>query len=235
MSAMSRVECLVYGALGGMCPTIAKLAGFYSTRADPPLPEVGVWIGLGLFAFLGSIIAIGFGANEIKAAIIAGIAAPGIVTNIASGVTAEARQAEMVSSTYLFGLSPAYAQSEDTGAGRVLDLQLYGQNRVIELVPSVEGGMPAHLNLPIEAIVTEGGVQSQVSVGTLSDPSIRNLVLPEGTTALQIGPTQIPLPADDSSLKVTIETAPTWGGDLLWALGGSRTYEVQQIQIAPQQ
>lgn len=235
---MSRMECFIFGALGGMCPTIASLAGYYATKPKDPMPEISVLIGLGLFAVLGSIVAMGFGAREVKAAIVAGIAAPGIVTNIASGVAGDRAKTELsapaaIPTSMIFGITAAFAQSDDIGTGRLIDPQLYGNNPVIQVVPSIQGGVPSNLDLPVTATVSQDGAATDVLVGTISDGSARSFVLPENTTALQIGDANVPLSDPGGSVNVVIETKPTFGGDLLWALGGKRTYEVQGIEVLP--
>ena len=234
---MSRSECLLFGALGGMCPTIANLASSFSAQPEQPLPKIGALIALGLFAFLGSIIAMGFGAREVKAAIVAGIAAPGIVTNIVSGAQSAANTTTFapVVTGYLIGVSPAFAQSEDIGTGRLVDPALYGGNRAIQIVPAFEGGTPDAVNLPVIADVAIDGTTTQVQVGTIFSPAPQTIILPEGVTGLTVGDEMVLLTPADQSVSVQIDTAPTLTGDLLWALGGKRTYQIEQIQLTPQQ
>lgn len=228
---MPKLECLLFGALGGMCPTLSHLAGFYSTKPGDPLPEIGVYIGLGLFALLGAIIAAGFGAREVRAAIIAGIAAPAIVTNVATGATAEARraQAQPVVVGSLLGVAAAHAQSLPANA---ITQEMYRSNRLVTVTPLIEGGVPSKLDLEIVAIIGAGGDgPSEVDLGQLQTQAAQTLVLPEGTTALEIGGTQIDLPPDATAVDARIATTPTLKGDLLWALGGRRAYEVKDLNL----
>lgn len=227
---MPKLECLLFGALGGMCPTISHLAGFYSTKPTDPLPELGVFIGLALFALLGAIIAAGFGAREVKAAIIAGIAAPAIVTNVATGATAEAKRAkpEAVIEGSLLGIAAAYAQSLPANA---ITPEMYKSNRLVTVTPRIEGGVPSKLDLEIVAIIGDGSGQAEVDLGRLESQTAQTLVLPEGTTALEIGGQPVELPPDATAVDALIETSPTLKGDLLWALGGRRSYEVKDLSL----
>jgi hypothetical protein len=66
-----------WGAIGGMLPTLGKVAGTFGANFDAPMPNlVGVSIALGLYAILGSIMARVIGNSDLKQAVVAGIAAP---------------------------------------------------------------------------------------------------------------------------------------------------------------
>ena len=231
---MALKESLFFGALGGICPTIAQLAGSYSAKPGQPLPELGVLFGLSLFALLGAIIATGFGAKEIKAAIAAGIAAPAIVTNIVSGVEnqAAAPPVEIAVSAIFSSLGAAYAQSEDIGTGRLIDPTLYGGGRVIQIVPQITGG-DSGLNLPVFAQIGGESGESPVQVGTILTGAPQIIPIPEGTTALVIGQQSVPLSSENVSVDVRIDTSPTFAGDLLWAFGGRRTYAAEDVTLLP--
>jgi hypothetical protein len=78
---------VICGALGGTCPTVANLGAFYLANPLAAMPSPGLMVGMGLFAVLGAIVAIGFGTESPRAAIIAGIAAPAIVSSALDGAT----------------------------------------------------------------------------------------------------------------------------------------------------
>jgi hypothetical protein len=231
---MALKESLFFGALGGVCPTIAQLAGSYSAKPSQPLPELGLLFGMGLFALLGAIIATGFGAKEIRAAIAAGIAAPAIVTNIVSGVANQKPPPEDVPAVTasLLSFGAAFAQSEDIGTGRLIDPTLYGGGRVIQIVPQITGG-EAGLNLPVFAQIGGQAGDSPVQIGTIVTGAPQIVPVPEGTTALMVGQQSVPLTDSTVSVDVMIDTAPTFGGDLLWAFGGKRTYAIEDVTLVP--
>ena len=79
---------LMWGAMGGVLPTIAKIASGFAANFDAPFPNaVGVLIALGGYAFLGAVIGRAMGNPDMKQALIAGIAAPAILTNVVNGVS----------------------------------------------------------------------------------------------------------------------------------------------------
>ncbi|MEZ5779201.1 MAG: hypothetical protein R3E44_12650 [Paracoccaceae bacterium] len=227
---MSRLECLTFGALGGMCPTLAHLASFYATKPGSDLPELGLFIGLALFAVLGSVIAVGFGAKEVKAAVVAGIAAPGIVSNIAAGAAAEAKRADAETAAISFFVGAAYAQT-DTVTGIVIDPAIYGDSRAVRILPTIKGGAPDGLNLPVTAVVTVDGTETQVPVSAIHGDTAQTIVVPKATTALLIGTTLVPIGETHQSVDVVIETAPSIAGDFLWALGAQRSYSVRDVDL----
>lgn len=228
---MTYMQCILCGALGGACPTIAKLASYYSTQPTAPIPELGALIGLGLFAVLGGIIATAFGSKDVKAAIVAGIAAPGIVTNVVAGQqqTQFASVAEAPKITTaglgiegLLGISAAYAQTDpDTmrGGGMTLTVQ-----------PVISGGKFAGR---LEVFAGTGDGPVDLPVGVLAPGgAAQQIVVPVGTTRLRVGDVEIPVNGT-RDVTVTITTEPSFGRDLLWALGGQRKYDVKDVEITP--
>ena len=76
----------IFAAFGGMLPTFSHLAATYTTQPDTPLPTLGVVFGLGLFSIISVVLCVAFNQTELRQALVMGIAAPGIITNILSGV-----------------------------------------------------------------------------------------------------------------------------------------------------
>ncbi|SEV96084.1 hypothetical protein SAMN04488515_0415 [Cognatiyoonia koreensis] len=215
---------LACGAFGGMCPSIAKLASVYSTNPDAPMPVFGAYLAMGLFAFLGGGIALGFGAREVKAAIIAGIAAPGIVTNIVSG--AAERQDEDIRTTALtLFATPAYAQVQE-----IKPILIEATGRVLTITPQITGGQIGASGLEITFENASGMTFQGTTLYNAKAPFVQ-VVVPDDATVLVIGSKKFPLPADASDAQLMVETSPTLGGDLLWALGGDRRYAVGNITV----
>lgn len=226
------ITIFLFGAFGGCCPTIAKLASFYTTNPAGGLPQLGTYIGLALFGILGAIIAVGFGAKELKAAIVAGIAAPGLVTNIVAGSTAAAnnpggaQQQAMLESILI---SPAYAQETDLGF-TVEPLPGYRGLRVLTLNPVFDGPMPTDGEVEYRFLDQNGTALPGGGV-IVADEDGLIVPVPDGAASIAIGPSVTALPDDNDVLDVTITTAPSLGGDLLWALGASRSFTVQDINV----
>lgn len=221
----------LFGAFGGCCPTIAKLASFYSTNPAGGLPQLGTYIGLVLFGVLGAIIAVGFGAKELKAAIVAGIAAPGLVTNIVAGSSAadKATQGQQQAMMHSIFISSAYAQvAEETFT--VEPLPGYRGLRVLTLNPTFDGPEPTDGQVEYRFLDESG---TALRGGGVIIPDEQGLVVPvpDGAVSIAIGPSVTPLPENSDILDFTIQTAPSLGGDLLWALGATRSYTVQSIDV----
>jgi hypothetical protein len=114
------------GAIGGMLPTIARLAATYVAQPLTPLPEIGLYFGLALYAGIGSAVAFVMAPFdrrqivlvELRQALIAGIAAPAILGNIIAGAAetrpkmATAIMIEDILST-MSPVGSARAQEED--------------------------------------------------------------------------------------------------------------------------
>ncbi|MEY1556519.1 hypothetical protein AB3Y40_12880 [Yoonia sp. R2331] len=224
---MKTSTILMFGAFGGCCPTLARLASFYSTNPGGGMPQAGVFIGIALFAILGAFIAVGFGARELKAAIVAGIAAPGLVTNIVNGAgagaTARAPAAVIAPS---FFISAAHADDAP----------------VVEVLPSFRGGDLLTLSATWEGPNPKGAQVDYRFVdangtflggGGALVPGEGAVVVPVpvGATALAVGPEQTALPAQIDTAAITITTGTSLGGDLLWALGADRAYHIESVTV----
>jgi hypothetical protein len=79
-------ECLLIAAIGGLLPTAAKMATVYTVNPATPMPEAGLYFGLLLFSAIGAALAYGLSENSVKQALLLGVCAPGIITNMVAGV-----------------------------------------------------------------------------------------------------------------------------------------------------
>lgn len=216
---------LAFGAFGGCCPTIARLASFYSTNPGSDMPQLGVYLAMGLFAILGAFIAVGFGADEVKAAIVAGIAAPGLVTNIVAGANSggPGTPGADVVALSLFA-APAFAQQVETESA------LTNTTRTITLTPTFTGPAPTQNQVEYRFVTDTGTFLPGGGVLVPEEDGVA-VPVPEGATNLAIGATITPLPDDSTAAQITIQTAPSLGGDLVWALGGQRRYDVTGVDV----
>lgn len=224
---MKTSTILMFGAFGGCCPTLARLASFYSTNPGGGVPELGVFIGIALFAILGAFIAVGFGARELKAAIVAGIAAPGLVTNIVNGAgdgtSARVPQAMIAPTMFI-----SAAHADDAPVVEVLPS--FRGLRVLTLDVSWDGPVPKGAQVDYRFIDANG---TFLAGGGALVPGEGAVVvpIPDGATAFAVGPDQTPLPDQVDAAAITITTGTSLGGDLLWALGADRAYEIESVTV----
>ena len=242
---MPKLHCVGFGALGGCCPTIAKLASYYSTQWGAPPPELGVLIAMLLFALLGGIVAIAVGSQEIKAAIIAGIAAPGIVTNIISGQnianpspmyqTQHSAQENSTNDPF-FGVRSSYAQS---GASRANGTSSPEPGRRISIrtrtIPDRTPVFPFMYPPRLDVMVTVNvnGRKHRFTIGSLPiHQGSQDIPLPPGAESITLGGQDFILESLDE-LTITARILPSFGGDFFWMLGIPRQYEIEIENIEP--
>ena len=221
----------LWGGFGGTLPTLSRMAATYTTHIAQPLPELTVLLGLLLWAIVGGGIALTAASHDMRQAIFAGIAAPGILTSILAGAemprdTAPDKAATTTSIWYSFS---AHAQPLPNIA---TDDALSG--KAITITPEVVGGLPRSVTLPVIAEIDRDGTRESVDVG-----SIRNLwgestfVLPEGTTSVSVSGVRIETMEPITEIELSVRTSPSRFGDLLWALGANRTFSIDEIVATP--
>ena len=105
-------ECLAIAAIGGLLPTAARLATVYTLNPSTPMPETGLYFGLLLFAAIGAALAFGLADNNLKQALLIGVCAPGIITNMVAGAQeAKLRPGASVLSYIELMIPSSHAQS----------------------------------------------------------------------------------------------------------------------------
>jgi len=220
---------LIGGALGGILPTLAKLASTYVTVPTTPLPEYGLLFGVLLFAVIGAVIAFATGQSEIRQAMIAGIAAPGIITNLVAGATAPtaAPSSPPAVHSMLNILGTAMAQPVPASPGT----PPAGGIHTIVIDPKVTGGLPLNAQIPLSAEIPGVNNTTQtVRIGTINSLSgTTTYSIPATAKNLKIGGKSVPLSGNQTTIQLDVTTKSSAGSDFLWALGGHRSYQVQSI------
>lgn len=223
------------GALGGICPMVSKLASSYTVNPGQPLPEAGIYIGLVLFALLGAIVSLGFGAAEVRAAIVAGIAAPAIVTNVVAGAQKDggAPAAEPPQTAWYEVIGAAHAQT--TPQDPVVFVPVTEQ--ILNITPSiVGGGLPKGGVIPFEWVADGAVMPANPALPNVIDLRTQTgIVVPEGATAIRINGSELTLLDLEEAgniVSVTVQTQATVVGDLKWALGGQRSYQVESVTLS---
>lgn len=120
-------EMLIWGAVGGALPTLAKIAGTYGSNFDAPMPNVlGVAVAIALYSLIGAVVARAMGHSEMKQALFAGIAAPAIVVSVLAGASdSNSVRREVARRSDNIGLlSPAFAQNSPPPSAGTRDLVL---------------------------------------------------------------------------------------------------------------
>ncbi|MDC7789729.1 hypothetical protein PQJ75_19280 [Rhodoplanes sp. TEM] len=221
------VPILIAGALGGVLPTTARLASTYVSLPDTPLPGFGLLLGLSLFALIGAAIAYGTGSTEVRQALVAGVAAPGIITNLVAGADAP-RRSDVLPFQHFALVSIAQAQPAASPPGPSAS----GSIKSITIDPRVSGGVPSTTNIPVTAQIA-GGPNSETrtvqigSIRSLTGPT--TLTAPPGTQNITIGGKTVPLNSPDNKIDLSVSTRPSFGSDFLWALGGQRSFSIEQV------
>lgn len=222
MAIDTKIVAFLWGAFGGALPTIAKLASTYVAAPTTPLPAVGLLLGVALWAVVGGGIALTNTSYETRQAIFAGIAAPAIIASLISGAT-NAPGAKVS----LLDIS-AYAQQE-TGIAP-------NDSRTIVISPQVDGGLPRFTSIPVTAEVKTGDQSSVINLGDIKDLSApTTFTLPANTSQVFVSGQPVKPGNTQTNIDLSVKTAPSNGGDLLWSLGGPRKFDIQSLQVAPAQ
>ncbi|TPN82011.1 hypothetical protein FJ987_17150 [Mesorhizobium sp. CU2] len=220
MDADNKIVAFAWGAFGGALPTIAKLASTYVAVPTTPLPALGLLLGVMLWAIVGGGVALTNTSYETRQAIFAGVAAPAILASLISGATSTP------GTKVSFLDISAYAQQE-TGSTTT-------GSRAIVISPQVDGGLPRATSIPVTAEVKTGDQTKIIDLGEIKDlSSPTSFTLPPNTSQVFVSDEPVKTTDSLTNIDLSVKTAPSNGGDLLWALGGPRKFEIQSLQVAP--
>lgn len=240
----------IFAGIGGLLPSIARLAAAFATQPDQPLPHPHILIGLALFFVIGAVLSVAFNRDsDIGRGVIIGISAPGIITNILAGATqgttspppippgifAPAPRASLHDSLSL--LSSAWAQDVGQSTGKDTfpspnsntfpspNLQPKPKSIVLNTVS---------IGPPSSATTVSVGWEKNdafhlIAVYTPGQNAVIEVPADADTLVLQSGQFRKNLdlwknPGSPFSYAVTARliNSPTPSGDLLWSLGAHR-------------
>jgi hypothetical protein len=237
MSWPTVVICIACGAVGGMSPTVAKLAATYAAAPETPPPGLGLLIGLLLFAFLGGIVGLAFGQLQFRQAFIAGIAAPGIITNVLAGTSLH-QTAPPVRTPVAVVSEPADPPAPAPPTRGIATAQAQPATQSVTIVPRVTGGLPQKIEIPVTAVVAQpGGGVREVRIATITSLSTPTVVsVPSNTRELAIQGKRLDMTAVGAkrTIALTVVTKAGLASDLQWALGGQRSYSIQELSVDAQ-
>jgi len=231
MEAGSKWALFFYGAFGGLMPTLVNLATTFVTAPENPWPALTYLVGLLIFGVIGGGIALTNSNMEIRQAIFTGIAAPAIIAGVMSGVTESAKKktADLLGPIVVaLFIQPAAAQTSNPSPA--------SNAGTLVIKPTVIGNATTSTDIPITALVkTADGKDRRVLVGTMTKiDSSSAFQIPAGSSQVFISDKAVPVTGSITQADVTVTTKPTKLGDFLWALGASRTFGVQSIEVKPE-
>jgi len=230
-------KCLVIAGVGGIIPTVSRLASAYVSDPSTPMPQAGMAIGLLLFFIIGAILAYAFSENSIKQAFILGICAPGIITNIVAGVNDSSTSQQSTSALLDFHIiSTAYADPQPTG-NITPPPATSTSSPVLKINTSVTGGGKwerSKTKITVSFIKANG---SSVTAASFSSAqSSISVSAPPGAVAVRIQAGSKALTRNlptGSYTSAVIDTNISVKGtnDFMWALGAKREPSVEAIQV----
>jgi hypothetical protein len=228
-SAQVRIM-LLWGAVGGMLPTLGRIAGTYGANFDAPPPALlGVMIALGLYGIIGSVVARAIGNVEVRQCLFAGIAAPAIVVSVLAGASDAARNPAGGAGSRTGLLASAALAQEPSSPGAETPAP---QSKTVTFDTVVQGGASVDGSVHITA---HGGAGGPMQIGTFpvrQSNQTFSVNVPESTNAISVDGKQVQLaPTGHTNLTLSITPKSTVGTDFLWALGAKRTFDIGKIDI----
>ena len=150
----SRSALFLFGAFGGIMPTLANLATTFVTIPDTPMPAWGLLFGVVLFALIGGGVALTNTSRQVRQAIFGGIAAPAIMTSIIAGSTD--------------GGGKRRSPIDFIGAcSNAAEGRFSSSLKMIYFSPSVTGGVTLARDIPVTAQVQRAGKLESITLGEI--------------------------------------------------------------------
>lgn len=225
-------ECVVIAAIGGLLPTAAKLATTYTTAPDTPVPGVGLVYGLLLFAVIGAVLAYALSETNVRQALVLGIAAPGVITNIVAG----ANHPRPVSMGALLDAIPFATASAQTGPG-IKSPAAAPVVKALSLRPVTRNGDAwSNANLPVSVTFILPDGTSSAPAAFVPIGQVQKIPVPNQATAVRFTAGQMSREVDLSALPtetLDIEVTVKGKNDFFWALGARREAIVGNLKVIP--
>ena len=249
--SFTKTHILIFGAIGGCCPTIAKLASYFSTHWGAPMPEIGVFFAMILFAILGAIISVTVGARDLKTALIAGIVAPGILTNIISGqeIGNQSRTPERselsntrLSSLYFLGIGTAIAQPlvkdkhnnppnlPNSPNSPKLCISIQSILMGLKFIGPITNLRNHELQAVVNVIRYEDENEKKIGWVSLAG-DYKNFEIAPSTKMISVLGKSFNV-KNLKGVKIIAKAIPY--RDFYWVLGGKRKYKIGDVKVMPQ-
>jgi hypothetical protein len=241
-------DCVILAGVGGIIPTLSRMASTYVSDPGTPLPEVGMFFGLLLFFVIGAVLAYAFSETNIRQAFILGVCAPGIITNIVAGVNEAESSGQVAYLDTLPLVSAAYAQTRHptpftpvVRAAPAAALTASPVERKIIVNSDLSGASAwdkKNIMISVTAIARDG--KRRNIAGFPAYQQNIEVVVPRDTSMIEIRAagiaSQVELPDRPFEQAVVSSTIHVEGKrDFLWALGAKRKPKVVSIDSAVEQ
>ncbi|MDQ0301293.1 hypothetical protein [Ancylobacter polymorphus] len=223
---------IFFGAFGGVCPTLMKLASTLVANPAADLPLPGFYIAIGLYAILGGGIALALGEQNLRGALFAGIAAPALISNAITGAQDARYQPVPARTSYFEQLISTAAHAQDSK-----DLQPNSPSKPMETDGniSIVLGNAAATNIPVnicflKADSSDGTKCSDEIVVTTPAIGVKDIRVPVDTVGVIVAGVRLPITGPATTISISADRAPTPANDFLWALGGRRSTQITDLQ-----
>jgi len=244
------VKILLCAGLGGIMPTLCRLAASYGDGTGPTSLSLQLIYGLALFFVIGGAVALVLGESDFKKAFMLGISAPAFIASTYSAATqgrnVPVATAPMPASPSGRLYDPAGNLERLFGIGEAIAAEPASTLAPVVLAPSRwSGHLTVQSNIssatrgyaidPVE-LRFEGEGGSLLSSVVL-DPKVTSTVsIPAGARSIiasidgQQRRVELPPGAlSSATLKLTIDTSHF--ADLQWALGSNRPVRVEGLSV----
>lgn len=231
--------CLMAG-FGGMLPTLVKFATIYAAAPRTPMPEPGVYLALGIFFVIGLGLYHGLKKDKtLREAIVLGIVAPALITNIVSGAGEAQTGRSMQTVGHNMLVATAYAAevktetTPDTGiptGKRMVNIKISPPSEMMTGVTSSDIYVSAVRKHPMT------GTSETIKYGKVPVGGWAAYPIPEGVESFKFSAkgfaakeveSEIKLPkGTPTTIIVDVKVEYTWWNDFFWALGYKRKADV---------
>lgn len=223
---------IVFGALGGMMPTLLRIAASLSADANAALTELaGAALGTTIYGIIGATLAIVLGKTSSYDAFVTGIAAPAIMASMIHGATDSkpTHTATVPPAHISMGISAwpivTSAQAQPIGPAPTA-----GPGPTITIFPKVIGDKPTEVDIRIEAQTNAGSKVLLDKLRNIDGP--QTIKLPPNSKGVWIGGQYVDLKGSSTTVDLSATTRPSFGSGVLFALGGPRPrFEISTVEI----
>lgn len=224
---------LVFGALGGMMPTLLRLAASLAGDANAALTQFyGIVLGTAIYGIVGATLAIVLGKTSTYDAFVTGIAAPAILASMIHGATDTKPNPQTgpqaAAAHVLLGI-PAWPLISSAQAQPAAPAS--GAGPTLTIFPNVIGGKPTEVEIRIEAQMPAGNKIALEKLRKIDGPE--TIKLPPNTKGVWIGGHYVDLKGASTSVDLNATTRSSFGSGVLFALGGPRPqrFEISTIDV----